>query len=87
MVLHSRIEVCPFMENHPEEELMWSVAPTFDEFLYVNKLPRTLSYPKSRITVQLIGTISKSLRMLLEKEGYVIKQEVKLVWTGSAKPD
>jgi D-3-phosphoglycerate dehydrogenase / 2-oxoglutarate reductase len=52
------------------------VASTFDEFLYVNKLPRSLSYPKNRIKVLLQTEISEHDLQYFEKEGYeVIKQE------------
>ncbi len=48
------------------------VAPTFDEFLYVNNLPSSLSYPKNRITVLVMKQISKSDKEIFAKEGYKI---------------
>lgn len=46
------------------------IAPNFDEFLYVNKLPRSLSYPKNRINVMLLENINNNAVTILEKEGY-----------------
>jgi D-3-phosphoglycerate dehydrogenase / 2-oxoglutarate reductase len=48
------------------------IAETFDEFLYVNKLPRTLSYPKNRISAALVDEISHEEIQLFEKEGYKV---------------
>src|SRR5699024_3057333 len=33
------------------------VTPSFDEFLYVNNLPRAISYPKNRILCLIVGNI------------------------------
>ncbi|MBA3724253.1 MAG: HAD-IB family phosphatase [Candidatus Levybacteria bacterium] len=48
------------------------VAVSFDEFLFVNKLPRSLSYPKNRISVLLLTEIPKTDLDLFFKEGYQI---------------
>jgi D-3-phosphoglycerate dehydrogenase len=48
------------------------VAPTFDEFLYINKLPMTVSYPKSRIKVMLLENINNNAVTIFEKEGYSV---------------
>ncbi len=48
------------------------VAPTFDEFLYINKLPMSLSYPKNRINVMLLENIDKDAVTRFEKEGYAV---------------
>jgi len=48
------------------------VAPSFDEFLYVNKLPASYSYPKNRIKVLLLENISSLAKELLTKEGYEV---------------
>lgn len=48
------------------------VAPTFDEFLYINKLPMSLSYPKNRINVMLLENIDKDAVTRFEKEGYSV---------------
>lgn len=48
------------------------VAHSFDEFLFVNKLPRSLSYPKTRITVALLSKIPQKDYELFKQEGYQI---------------
>lgn len=52
------------------------VAHSFDEFLFVNKLPRSLSYPKNRITVALLSKIPESEHKMLQNEGYQIREEL-----------
>lgn len=49
-----------------------TIAPSFDEFLYVNKLPMSVSYPKSRIKVVLLENINNDAVQLFEKEGYSV---------------
>ena len=49
------------------------VAPSFDEVLYVNKLPMAISYPKSRIKVLLLENIHPNAREVLETEGYQVE--------------
>jgi D-3-phosphoglycerate dehydrogenase / 2-oxoglutarate reductase len=49
------------------------VAPSFDEFLYHNKLPMALSYPKSRISVLLLENIHPHALQLFRKEGYQVE--------------
>ena len=53
------------------------VAPSFDEFLYVNKLPMSISYPKSRIKVILLENINNLAVSLFEKEGYQVEHHAK----------
>ncbi len=48
------------------------VAPNFDEFLYINKLPRSLSYPKNRIKALALGDVGEIMLQLFKKEGYQI---------------
>lgn len=48
------------------------VAQTFDEFLYINRLPRSLSYPKNRINVMLLENIDQDAVTRFEKEGYEV---------------
>jgi len=47
-----------------------TIAPSFDEFLYKNKLPMAISYPKSRISVMLLENIDQNAVLNFEKEGY-----------------
>lgn len=49
------------------------VAPSFDEVLYVNKLPMAISYPKSRIKVLLLENIHPNAKEILETEGYQVE--------------
>lgn len=49
------------------------VVPTFDEFLYVNKLPMTISYPKNRLHVLLLENIHQDAVSIFKKEGYAVE--------------
>lgn len=49
------------------------IAPSFDEFLYVNKLPMAISYPKNRIKVLLLENIHADAVELMRKEGYTVE--------------
>ena len=46
------------------------IAPTFDEFLYVNKLPRSLSYPKNRIEIFAFCPLTPEIKEQLAREHY-----------------
>lgn len=50
------------------------IAPSFDEFLYVSKLPMSISYPKNRIKVLLLENIHKDAAALFKAEGYNVEQ-------------
>lgn len=49
------------------------VVSSFDEFLYVNRLPMSFSYPKNRIKVVLLENINNLAVKLFEKEGYTVE--------------
>ncbi len=49
-----------------------TIAPSFDEFLYNNSLPMSLSYPKSRISLLLLENIDNNAVVNFEKEGYAV---------------
>ncbi|MGB0525599.1 MAG: phosphoglycerate dehydrogenase [Flammeovirgaceae bacterium] len=49
------------------------IAPSFDEVLYVNKLPMAISYPKNRIKVLLLENIHPNAKEVLETEGYQVE--------------
>ncbi len=49
------------------------VAPSFDEVLYVNKLPMSISYPKNRISVLLLENIHPKAKAFFEQEGYQVE--------------
>lgn len=51
------------------------VAPNFDEFLFENKLPSSLSYPKNRISVSIQTKIPHEDLLAFEREGYKINIE------------
>jgi D-3-phosphoglycerate dehydrogenase len=50
------------------------ITPSFDEFLFINKLPRAISYPKNRIKCLVIGDIDEEALEQMRKEGYNIRQ-------------
>ncbi|AKD02169.1 phosphoglycerate dehydrogenase [Pontibacter korlensis] len=49
------------------------IAPTLDEFLYQNKLPMAISYPKNRISVLLLENVHPQAVELFRKEGYQVE--------------
>src|SRR6195952_3416590 len=49
------------------------VTPSFDEFLYLNKMPRAISYPKNRIKCLVVGEIEEEALVWMRKEGYNIR--------------
>ncbi len=49
------------------------VVPSFDEFLYINKLPMSISYPKNRIKVLLLENIHLDAKKAFEREGYQVE--------------
>lgn len=51
------------------------ITPSFDEFLYINKLPRAISYPKNRIKCLVVGNVEEEALALMRKEGYNIRQK------------
>ncbi|MBX9853637.1 MAG: phosphoglycerate dehydrogenase [Cytophagaceae bacterium] len=48
------------------------IAPSLDEFLYQNKLPMAISYPKNRISVLLLENIHPEALRLFKSEGYKV---------------
>ena len=51
------------------------VTPSFDEFLYVNNLPRAISYPKNRILCLVIGDVPELAVQALKKDGFSIRHK------------
>ena len=51
------------------------ITPSFDEFLYLNKLPRAISYPKNRIKCLVVGDIDEEALAQMRKEGYNIRHK------------
>ncbi|MBI3027447.1 phosphoglycerate dehydrogenase [Candidatus Woesearchaeota archaeon] len=65
-----------FTENVAREVVVKKadhVAPTFDEFLYMSKLPMSISYPKNRIKMLLLENIHHESISLLKREGYTVE--------------
>ena len=51
------------------------ITPSFDEFLYINRLPRAISYPKNRIKCLIAGKVDEEAVTQMQKEGYNIRQK------------
>ena len=51
------------------------VTPSFDEFLYVNNLPRAISYPKNRILCLAIGNVPEESLKILKNDGFSIRHK------------
>ncbi|MCT1530809.1 HAD-IB family phosphatase [Sphingobacterium daejeonense] len=49
------------------------IAPSFDEFLYVNDLPRAISYPKNRILCLIVGDVPEIAAHILKRDGFSIR--------------
>jgi D-3-phosphoglycerate dehydrogenase len=67
-----------FTENIARESIIAKadhVTPSFDEFLYVNNLPRAISYPKNRILCLVIGEVPAESVNLLKKDGFSIRHK------------
>ena len=65
-----------FTENVSREKTTENadhVAPNLDEFLYVNKLPRNISYPKNRIKVLLLENVHPDALTKLSKDGFSVE--------------
>jgi D-3-phosphoglycerate dehydrogenase len=67
-----------FTENIARESIVSKadhVTPSFDEFLYVNNLPQTISYPKNRILCLAIGDVPLESLNLLKRDGFSIRHK------------
>ncbi len=67
-----------FTENIARESIVAKadhVTPSFDEFLYVNDLPRAISYPKNRILCLVIGDVDPATTAILKNDGLSIRQK------------
>ncbi len=49
------------------------IAPNLDEFLFVNKLPRNISYPKNRIKILLLENVHPDAFDKLSKDGFAVE--------------
>ncbi len=62
-----------FTENIEREIVIKNadtVIASFDEFLYINHLPMSLSYPKTKLSVLMLENIDQNAVAAFEKEGY-----------------
>lgn len=50
-----------------------TVISSFDEFLYINKLPMSISYPKSKMKALLLENIDDDAKEIFTKEGYQVE--------------
>ncbi len=67
-----------FTENISRErviKLADHITPSFDEFLYLKKLPGAISYPKNRILCLLVGNIEEESIQLFRKDGLSIREK------------
>jgi len=65
-----------FTENVERETVLDKadhVTPSFDEFLYLNKLNTAISYPKNRISVLLLENVHPKAVELMKEEGYKVE--------------
>ncbi len=49
------------------------ITPSLDEFLYVNKLPRNISYPKNRIKILLLENVHPDAFEKLSTDGFTVE--------------
>ncbi len=67
-----------FTENIARESITKRadhITPNFDEFLYINNLPRAISYPKNRILCLIIGDVPQESINFLQKDGFSIRHK------------
>lgn len=65
-----------FTENIERESVTEKadhIAPSFDEVLYVNHLPMSISYPKNRIKALLLENVHSNAVESFEREGYQVE--------------
>jgi D-3-phosphoglycerate dehydrogenase / 2-oxoglutarate reductase len=65
-----------FTENVDREKVTSvadHVVPSLDEFLFLNNLPRSQSYPKSRIKILLLENVHPVARQAFEEQGFNVE--------------
>lgn len=65
-----------FTENVERENVKTKadhITPSFDEFLYLNKLNTAISYPKNRINILLLENVHPIALALLKAEGFNVE--------------
>lgn len=66
-----------FTENVQRENVIGKadhITPSFDEFLYIHKMNKVISYPKNRINVLLLENIHPNALGIMKTEGYTISK-------------
>lgn len=62
-----------FTENVERDHVLEKadhITPSLDEFLYLHKMNKAISYPKNRIKVLLLENVHKDAERILRNEGY-----------------
>ncbi len=65
-----------FTENVSRENILGKadhITPSFDEFLYLNKLNTAISYPKNRINVLLLENVHPRAQEILKHDGFNVE--------------
>ena len=65
-----------FTENVSREKVLEKadyITPSFDDFLYINKMNTITSYPKNRIKVLLLENIHPKAAEIFKNEGYTVE--------------
>jgi len=65
-----------FTENISREKVTQKadhIVPSFDEFLYINHLPRAISYPKNRILSLFLGDFMEKDVEIFKKDGLSVR--------------
>ncbi len=73
---HDQVKFFAFTENVERKSAKAKadhIAPSFDEFLYHNRLPMAISYPKNRIKVLLLENIHPDAKAIFSEEGYQVE--------------
>ncbi len=69
-----------FTENIAREKITQKadhVVPSFDEFLYINQLPRAISYPKNRILSLFVGNFPTEAVEIFRRDGLSVRVKEK----------
>lgn len=65
-----------FTENVSRQNVLDNadhITPSLDEFLYLNKMNTTISYPKNRINVLLLENVHEDAVKIMKEEGYNVE--------------
>ena len=74
----AQYQFCAFCENVSRPAVVKKadmVVKSFDEFLYLRKLPMRHSYPRSRLKVLLLENVHPLARELFEHDGFHVDEE------------